>query len=279
VTSIQPNFIYVGAPKAGSSWLFRALSEHPEVFVSPEKSTTYFETDTPAHIGDYLARFAAAGGARAIGEIAHDTFLNPHAARQIRKSFPKMRILCCLREPRDFARSAVQWWAAHTTRYGTTPAEMLSHERLSRLLDYPDRVSPFFEVFPREQVKVVFFDDLQDAPKKFLQDILAFLEVSPDFHPAVLQRVVNPARRARFPGLTQFAYSAGGVLRRIGFGPLVENVKQQPLVERVLYSPLPSDPFPEMGSALDEIRHAAQPRLDALESIIGRPVPARWRQL
>lgn len=278
MTEIRPNFIYVGAPKAGSSWLFRALSEHPEVFVSPEKSTTHFETEAPGPLEAYLARFAGAGPARAIGEIAHDTFLNPQAARQIRETFPEMRILCCLREPGDFARSAVQWWAAHTTRYGETPSEMLSHERLQRLLDYPARLAPFFESFPPGQIKVVFFDDLQRAPEAFLQDILGFLDVAPDFRPSVLERVVNPANRARLPAMTRFAFGTGGALRRMGFGSVVERVKQHPVTDRVLYAPLDGPLGAEMQARLADIRMAAQPGLAALEDIIDRPVPAAWRQ-
>jgi hypothetical protein len=277
MANIRPNFIYVGAPKAGSSWLFRALSEHPDIFVSREKSTTYFEADEPAPLEDYLAKFAQAGDARAIGEVAHDTFLNAKAARRIHEAFPEMRIICCLREPGDFARSAIQWWSAHTDRYGETAAEMLAHERMTRLLDYPNLLAPFFDVFPQAQIKVLFFDDLQANPGQFLAEIFEFLEVAEDFRPSVLDQIVNQASRARYRHLTHLAYGLGGVMRRLGFGQLVEWIKQRPMVERLLYAPLKTDETASSAVRLAGVSEAAQPKLDALEDIIGRPVPAGWR--
>lgn len=275
---IRPNFIYVGAPKAGSSWLFQALSDHPDVFVSPEKSTTYFETADRRPIQDYLSRFDAAGNAKAVGEIAHDTFLDPDAARRIHAAFPEMKILCCLREPGDFARSAIQWWAAHTMRYGETPDQMLRHERMARLLDYPSRIAPFMEEFPRDQVKVVFFDELQRDPKAFLSDIFEFLGVDKSFRPAVLGRVVNPASRARFRSLTHFAYATGGALRALGFGGFVENVKQRSVTDKLLYKTIKPEATSETGALIQEIRTKAQPGLTKLENLISQPVPPSWKQ-
>jgi len=277
MADIRPNFIYVGAPKSGSSWLFRALSEHPNVFVSREKSTTFFETDELGPLEDYLAKFADTGGASAIGEIAHDTFLNRKAARRIRAAFPDMRILCCLREPGDFASSAIQWWSAHTAQYGETAAEMLAHERLTRLLDYPGLMAPFFEFFPQAQIKVLFFDELKADPERFLAEILEFLEVEADFRPKVLDQVVNRASRARFRRLTHLAYGTGGALRRLGFGQFVEYTKQRPIVERLLYAPPETDSWATAAVRDAGISAAAQPKLDALEAIIGRPVPPAWR--
>lgn len=273
-----PNFIYVGAPKAGSSWLFQALSEHDDIFVTPRKSTTYFESSKQGPIDDYLTHFEEAGEASAIGEIAHDTFLDPNAAQRIHEAFPNMRILCCLREPGDFARSAMQWWQTHTTRYGATPDEMLKHERLLSMLDYPARVAPFFELFPEDQLKVVFFDELRSNPENFLCDIYTFLGVNPDFRPIALDRVVNPARQARFQKLTHLAYVIGGKLRTAGLGSFVENLKQSTLIKRILYASSGQSVTPEIEEMLQEIRKDAQPKLDKLEGIIGHSVPAAWRR-
>ncbi len=276
--AVKPNFIYVGSPKAGSSWLFRALAEHPDVFVSPEKSTGYFERPDPGPIETYLTQFQDMGTENAVGEIAHDTFLDPLAAGRIRASFPEMRILCCLREPSAFARSAIRWWAAHTTRYGESPQEMLQHERLERLLDYPERIRPFFEAFPSKQIKVLFFDELEADPAAFIRDIFEFLEVDDTFRPSVVNDVVNPARRARFSTVTHLAYTTGRLLRKLGFGRFVESVKQQAWIDRLLYTSLGTAEDGDTQAPLKAIRAGAQPKLDKLEGIIGRPVPASWRQ-
>ena len=41
--TVYPTFLYIGAPKAGSSWLYEILREHPEVFVPTAKDTQFFD--------------------------------------------------------------------------------------------------------------------------------------------------------------------------------------------------------------------------------------------
>ena len=36
------NFVGIGAQKAGTSWLAKALSEHPEVYIHPKKECHFF---------------------------------------------------------------------------------------------------------------------------------------------------------------------------------------------------------------------------------------------
>ena len=38
-----PHFIGIGAQKAGTTWLYRNLQEHPEVWLPPEKELHYFD--------------------------------------------------------------------------------------------------------------------------------------------------------------------------------------------------------------------------------------------
>jgi len=39
------DFIGIGAMKAASTWIFEALKEHPEICVSSEKETNFFNND------------------------------------------------------------------------------------------------------------------------------------------------------------------------------------------------------------------------------------------
>ena len=37
-----PSFFYIGAPRAGSTWLYRNMQRHPVVWVPPCKNINYF---------------------------------------------------------------------------------------------------------------------------------------------------------------------------------------------------------------------------------------------
>ena len=38
-----PSFIYVGAQRSGSTWLYKSLSQHPQIFLPPMKEVHYFD--------------------------------------------------------------------------------------------------------------------------------------------------------------------------------------------------------------------------------------------
>lgn len=273
----RPTFLYAGAPKSGSSWLFEMLRTHPQIFVPAAKSTRYFEVPEPGPVAHYLAHFAQAGDARAIGEVAHDAYVIPGAAERIHALFPEMRILICLREPGAMAQSLLQWWLTHTTEFGRTPREMARHTRFRAQFDYPARLRPFRETFSKDRLKVLFYDDLKRDPAAFLRDVLWFLDVNPELAAATADRVVNPARQPRFRAITHAANRLGQRLRNRGFGPVVEAAKRSPLVKRLLYSAGPSPHVDEIEAIAREVRAEAAPRLPDLEHLAGRPLPAGWR--
>src|SRR5215210_5286768 len=117
-----PNFIIVGAAKAGTTALYWYLSEHPAVYMSPVKETFYFAYgvdeagrllygDPEVHrfpvktLREYEALFAAAGDASAIGEASPIYLECPQSAGRIRELIPAARIVASLRQPVDRAYS------------------------------------------------------------------------------------------------------------------------------------------------------------------------------
>ena len=115
-----PNFIIIGAAKAGTTALYWYLAEHPDVFMSPVKETFYFAYgvdaagkllygDPAVHrfpvktLSAYEALFARANGALAIGEASPIYLECPQAAERIRAVIPDARLICSLRHPVDRA--------------------------------------------------------------------------------------------------------------------------------------------------------------------------------
>lgn len=67
-----PTFIGLGAQRAGTTWLYSCLAEHPEVFMSRKKELYYFSKNYELGREWYESQFAEAAGARARGEITPD---------------------------------------------------------------------------------------------------------------------------------------------------------------------------------------------------------------
>ena len=72
---VYPNFLYIGAEKAGSSWIYEILREHPQVYVPPAKDIQFFDKNFDKGIEWYLSLFGSGAGQIAIGEVSHDYFL------------------------------------------------------------------------------------------------------------------------------------------------------------------------------------------------------------
>jgi hypothetical protein len=204
---LLPNFIVIGAAKAGTTSLHWYLAEHPAVFMTTVKDPAYFAYGLDAEgrllwgnpdlhqfpiksLREYERLFAEAGNATAIGE-ASTTYLEcPQSAGRIRELIPAARILCSLRHPVDRAYSDyLMYLRGHGQRFDpardltATAAWAQPDSHWMRVGRYHEQLSRYFEAFPGEQICVLLFDDLRRNSQKFVRDTYQFLDIDPAFVP------------------------------------------------------------------------------------------------
>jgi hypothetical protein len=221
-----PNFFVIGAPKSGTTALHGALIQHPDIFMPTLKEPHFFSTrpDGPrrpptrrprrvrkdvriTEPGEYLALFARADAHRAIGEASVNYLRSPVAPARIRKDVPHAKIVAVLRHPVERAHSS--YWFSVTRGLerapsfeqalaqewsNTRPVWWLTHYRFGL---YHAQLSAYFALFPREQIRIYLYEDWRHRPEETLRDLFGFLDVDPDFHPAVPDVVVTRAPRSR----------------------------------------------------------------------------------
>jgi hypothetical protein len=201
-----PDFFVIGAPKAGTTALHVALARHPRLFMSRVKEPKHFLTDGPPPTGggpgdaktfseyvwrrgDYERLFDAAPAGTLRGEST-PFYLHDHAAQQrIVEAVPGARMIALLREPIDRAHS--NWthlWSAglepegdflracdlESGRAARGWAQFWRYLELGR---YGEQLQRLFEVVPREQVLLLRYRDLREAPVETLDTIFDFLGV------------------------------------------------------------------------------------------------------
>jgi len=202
-----PNFIVIGAAKAGTTALYWYLAEHPAVFMSPVKETNYFAYgldsagrllygDPDVHrfpiksLSEYEGLFVEAGHAGAVGEASPIYLECPQAAGRIRALLPGARIICSLRQPVDRAYSDYQMYLRRRGRR-LNPARDLKatsdwarpDSRWMQLGRYHEQLVRYFEAFPRSHIHVSLLDDLKRNPLELTQDVYRFLQIDPAFVP------------------------------------------------------------------------------------------------
>jgi len=195
-----PNFLIIGAQKAGTTSLYEYLRQHPQVYMSPVKEPHFFtyegETPPSAEIvtewSHYLALFSKAReGHVAIGEASPSYLHAEHAPGRIARYLPRARLIAILRNPVERAFS--NW--IHNVEHGR---EQLSfpealaqeEERMRQGAGYAfyykwkgfyfRHLSRYLALFPRDQLRVYLFDDLRANPSFVMRDLFEFLEVYPD---------------------------------------------------------------------------------------------------
>lgn len=207
-----PNFFIVGAPKCGTTSLSFYLSQHPQVCLSQPKEPHFFDFDFDKGLDYYRQKyFSHYQGEVAAGEATVDYLMLPFVPPRIKQTIPDARIIVILRNPVERAYS--EWWmqksrGVEKLSFGAAVFE--NYKRIKSGINLQDRFAPwlwqghinliragklhlrtyldaghyvehlehYFRFFSKDQVKVLFFEDLKSHPVSLLHDVQRFLGIN-----------------------------------------------------------------------------------------------------
>jgi hypothetical protein len=208
----MPNFLIIGAARSGTTSLFKYLQQHPQIYTPRLKEPMFFahENQPPilhgpkgdeqirhavTDITQYMSLFQNVKNEKAIGEASPQYLSSRTAHERIRHYIPQAKLIAILRHPVDVAYSGF----TQQRRDGREPhadfahalrdEELREREKWSLTFQYRRRgfnhenLKRYYELFPREQLKVYLFDDLKNDPQQMVRDVFRFLEVDENFVP------------------------------------------------------------------------------------------------
>ncbi len=272
-----PGFVYVGTSKAGSTWLFNLLAEHPQVHVAASKGLYFFDHHFDRGVDWYLSQFHPSRTESIVAEISHSYLYSADACRRIREMNPQVRLMICLREPVDRTRSAYLDGVKNGQWSGSLAEQAEQTPRIVRESCYADHVRTYLQVFPRDQIHIALFDDLRSDPKGFAEEIIRFLQIDPlRLTTRHLQKVM-PAAAPRNPTVTRWAKAASKTFRRWGWMRLRGRVKRSRFVRNMLYRPIDRPNALAVDEAtLASLRNQFADDVRQLETLTGLPLTKRW---
>jgi hypothetical protein len=205
-----PNFLIIGAAKAGTTSLYDWFRPHPQIFMPQKKEPCFFsyEGQTGRYfqvrtLEDYRALFEDVTDEIAIGEASTTYLHTPAAAARIRNTLPGVRLIASLRDPVDRARSFYEMkLRARNKNAGQSFLQALEADPELRDGYYPFLKS-YLERFDPAALRIILFEDIVDAPAATVRSLFEFLGVRPDFQPDV-SRVSNPGGLPRSLMLHRF---------------------------------------------------------------------------
>lgn len=196
MSHLRPTFIGIGAQKAATSWCYEALAEHPQVEMAWPKELNYFSDEHHRGHAWYESRWSD-DHKPARGEISPLYMDHPEVADRIADRYPDATILVVLRDPWDRAVSNLLH-AAQGLRGGVSDLGVGQLREVARSSDmyvrrsrYAAALGPYFERFPRERLKVLFYERLRSKPEAFASELFGAIGVDRGFIPSACQRTVN----------------------------------------------------------------------------------------
>ncbi len=305
-----PDFFIVGHAKSGTTALYLMLREHPQIFMPDAKEPWFFAEElhertpprpegTPSTLEEYVAWFAGAGVGRLVGEASPLYLWSHTAAERIAAVRPDAKIIAILREPASFLRSLhlqfVQSYVEvendfakaialedarragrEVPRYTYWPQALLYSEHVR----YVEQLNRYLDVFPREQLLVLTYDEFREDNEATVRRVLRFLGL--DDSMAVRPLRVNPSVHARSQRMHELLHALS-----VGRGPLSTTVKSAvktvvpqrmrrgavgAIRNRLLYA----EPPPPDEATMLQLRRRFKPEVVALGDFLERDVVRLW---
>lgn len=144
---VEPDFVVIGAARAGTTSLVSRIKTHPGVLYCPREELHFFDMDSrwSLGVGSYRRRFprraaqraaiAAGNGPAISGEGSPYYLAHPYAAERVRATLPDVRLMALLRDPTERAISHWNW--RFNQHHETRRFEQVAEEELAALADVP----------------------------------------------------------------------------------------------------------------------------------------------
>lgn len=280
ISPSHPDFIYIGTSKAGSTWHFKVLSWHPEIYMYPGKDLGFFSGHYENGWQWYLSQFQPKPTERVVGEVSHTYLVHPAAPERIAEHLPDVKMLICLRDPVQRTFSDYLDGVKNGKFSGSFETEL---ERNPGLIDrsrYGTQFQRYLQRFERSQFHIGCFDELATAPKQYAQRMYEFLGVDALKIPGELTRKVLPAGEARSAALAGTAKRLSRFARRTGLDAVRGRLKTSAFVRNMLYRPFDDSSRPKMERATEaRLRNLFAEEVQLFDELAGTDLSARWNYL
>jgi len=198
---MKVDFFIVGAPKSGTTSLYNYLDQHHSITMSSVKEPNYFsfteiedqklyyKTKHISTLDKYHSLFNFKNGSCLFGEASVSYLYYKDIASRIKKYNEDAKIIIILRDPVERAVSHYNM----DKRLGFVKTDlksilddvslknhMLFYQQYIQLGFYYLQVKRYIDVFGKENICVMKYDDLNNDNKEFTNKILGFLDLDVD---------------------------------------------------------------------------------------------------
>lgn len=220
--NFKVDFIGVGVAKAGTSWIYYCLKEHPQICCSEPKEIDFFNKNLGFHKSGagwnyqkglewYQKHFSHCQPGKIKGEFSTRYFFEREALELIKQHFPNIKIIVSLRNPTDRAFSHylhLKSKKEYQNLFNSFEEALQKQAEFKEQGLYAKHLQDCFEIFGREKTLVLIYEDIKKDPVRFIQQVFQFLGVDSTFVPEFSKRKANVSlmRLSKINRLVQNTY-------------------------------------------------------------------------
>ncbi|MBA3647937.1 MAG: sulfotransferase domain-containing protein [Chitinophagales bacterium] len=238
-TNKIPGFFIVGAPKSGTTSLYFYLKQLPEIFLPRIKELNYFCTDLHFRFPllteeQFFGYYDGWKNEKIAGEISVWNLFSRAAPGNIYKLNPDSKIIILLRNPVEMMvalhsnhvfndneiildfEDAVK--AEEDRKKGNLisptikcPVEGLYYTEVA---SYFVQVKRYIDVFGKENVKIILFEEFKKDVTTAYKEVIKFLEITSDFNPDF--KVYNSRKISRSKLLKRLIVAPPALIKSLG---------------------------------------------------------------
>jgi len=286
------------------------LRGHPQIFMSESKEPWFFAEEllertpprpggTPRTLEEYAALFAGAAPQQRVGEASALYLWSRTAASRIAQVQPDARIVAIVREPAALLRSLHMQFVesyVETEVDLRTALELEQSRRAGRKVPrhtywpkalmysehvrYVEGLRRYEELFGRDRMLVLIYDDLRADNEAAVRSVLRFLDVDDTVQIEV--REANPTVRVRSARLHELVHAV-----KVGRGPASRVLKgaikavtpksaRRSALQATERHLVQTSPKADDQQLMDELRERYRDEVVRLEEYLGRDLLDRW---
>ncbi|MEL6944162.1 MAG: sulfotransferase, partial [Bacteroidota bacterium] len=180
-----PDFLIIGTQKGGTTWLRRMLITHPDIYIPPYPEEVHFFNRAVEQPDLYFALFnTEEAKGKLLGEKSPNYFHMPEKAiRFVKTILPESKLIVILRDPTERA-----WSQARMSTSDFNKRELGKKDLLKLVLQVASRgnfertnyakvLQKWLRHFKKEQLLLYYYNDLQNDPQQFLNQVCDDLKV------------------------------------------------------------------------------------------------------
>lgn len=210
------NFLGIGAQKAGTTWIFKRLSMHPNIYFPRGKEIHFWDgysslnTKSISHYNNiFRDQHFYKQNKFIVGEITPEyALLNDSQLNALHKYSPDVRIFYSLRDPADRAWSAIKMHLFLQQKDIKKQSvddilELLENGNFIAQTEYAKNIKNWLQHFNKEQLAVVIFENFNSHPYKIMAKLSKHIGIDSSFYnllpPAVIGGITFQGHKARMP--------------------------------------------------------------------------------